>query len=482
MRPFMRQSGFYRAIIECITMHKNKKDRAPHREIKAVIFDGELGFLTVEELMAMPPDRWGMLRDRLTDSRRGMAGELVARCLLCESPVYIQAKPIQSARLPLFAHFRGGNPDCLWYQGKNKKPNDVRAQQYRGQQESKAHRNLCELLEKLASLDRRYKRGSVGQYLQPKSGKHGRFPDVYVEWEGVAPFVLELQLSYTSETEVSDRYLYYQREDVNLIWVLAGLDARLHDLPQNFRDVIRRHRGNAFALDHAAIEASKDNQTLILSCYLQCDDGSFEPARQVRIDDLAFPNVGLAYYDDRIVEPLLRNCALVREPWLAALRKIDREWTYEKTQAPEVKQVIQSMADLNPVLLSDHWEGVSFLKLVAALFSAINSADGISENFLSHQPNIKGTLNSALINASDQLKDCALIIEFYLERSPLQNLLSSSVGKHVGNAKEECGDKAFGPGSWQWQACRRVVPEIFDPGIREQLKYFEALPPWANSN
>ena len=246
--------------------------RSPYREIKAVIFDGQLGLLTVEELMAMDPDTWGTLRDRLTDQRRGKADELVAKCLMCESPVYIQAKPIRSVRLPLFSHFKGGDPDCPWYHGKNRRPNDVRAQQYQGQQESKAHRNLCELLNSLASLDKRYRRSTVGQYLAPTTGDYGRYPDVYVEWEGLTPFVLELQLSYTSETEVSGRYLHYRREGANLIWVLAGLEARIEDLPQNFRDVIRRHRGNAFALDHAAIQASLAQKTLVLSCYLQNED------------------------------------------------------------------------------------------------------------------------------------------------------------------------------------------------------------------
>ena len=153
---------------------------------------------------------------------------------------------------------------------------------------------------------------------------------------------------------------------------IHSLDARIDDLPQNFRDVIRRHRGNAFALDHAAIQASRERRTLVLSCYLQSEDGSFEPARQVCIDELTFPNTGLAYFEDRIVEPLLRQCEQAREPWLSVLRNIGCEWTFERTNSQEAAFVLQNIADLHPAILTDHWEGVSFLKLVAALFPAIN--------------------------------------------------------------------------------------------------------------
>lgn len=260
---------------------------------------------------------------------------------------------------------------------------------------------------------------------------------------------------------------------------IHSLDARIDDLPQNFRDVIRRHRGNAFALDHAAIQASRERRTLVLSCYLQSEDGSFEPARQVCIDELTFPNTGLAYFEDRIVEPLLRQCEQAREPWLSVLRNIGCEWTFERTNSQEAAFVLQNIADLHPAILTDHWEGVSFLKLVAALFTAINSANNVSENLLSHQPNIKATLNSALINTSEKLMNCAPIIEFSLAQSSLNYLLNSSVGTHVKRAKEQLGDEAFGQESWQWQACRRLIPEIFDPVIHQQLKYFEALPGWA---
>ena len=99
--------------------------------------------------------------------------------------------------MPLFAHFKGGDPDCPWYQGDAKKPDDLRARQYRGQQESEAHRRLSDLINALAIQDRRFIRSTVGKYLPPKEGERGRFPDVYVEWSGISPFVIELQLSYT---------------------------------------------------------------------------------------------------------------------------------------------------------------------------------------------------------------------------------------------------------------------------------------------
>lgn len=455
-------------------------EHSPHREIRAVVFDGDLGLMTIDDLMQMPSDRWGMLRDRVTDRTRGKSDELIARCLMCGSRVYIQARAIRNARFPLFAHFSGGDPSCPWYQGRTNRPDDLRALQYRGQQESEAHRRLSELIDRLARQDKRYVRGTVGTYLPPKEGQHGRFPDVYVEWAGFAPFVFELQLSYTSVTEVSDRYLHYRREGANLIWVLVGIDGMLHDLPQNFRDVIRRHRGNAFVLDQNAVRTSNERRTLVLTCLLQREDGTFDAPRQIGIEELTFPEVGLAFFEDRIVGPLLARCAQGREPWYAALRSIGPDWDFRKFRLPEVIRAVDSVADLQPRLLSDQWEALAFLKLMAAILTTVNAAADSPENLLSRQPNIKATLNSALNNKSDRLMDCAPVFEFLIERSPLSGLLRDTVGRHIDRARTQLGGSVIGPHSWQWEACRRLVPEVFDSGVREQLAYYRSLPGWAS--
>ena len=124
---------------------------------------------------------------------------------------------------------------------------------------------MCEQVAELVAMDERYIRHEVAQYLPPTESAHGRFPDVYVEWKGFGPFAVEFQMSGTFQTEISFRGKHYEREGIPLLWVLFGIDTD-SQISQSFLDVIRRHRGNAFVLDTRAIEASKKQRTLVLSC------------------------------------------------------------------------------------------------------------------------------------------------------------------------------------------------------------------------
>ncbi|MEO1406884.1 MAG: hypothetical protein AAFV54_10390, partial [Pseudomonadota bacterium] len=148
----------------------------PRRIIEEVIFE-QLGPLSAHDLLAMPRDGWESLRAGITDHRNGHVG-LVARCVACHGQVYITT----SHGFPLFAHYQGSDPRCPWYSGKNKHPNDARAAQYRGQQESEMHRRMCELIAELAALDERCASTRVDKYLPPTEGEYGRYPDVLVDW------------------------------------------------------------------------------------------------------------------------------------------------------------------------------------------------------------------------------------------------------------------------------------------------------------
>ncbi|RWX43373.1 hypothetical protein H206_02756, partial [Candidatus Electrothrix aarhusensis] len=274
--------------------------RKPQRSVEAAIIEN-IGPVSIQELLAMPEDRWGMLRDRITDRHNGKDG-LSARCMWCNHPVYIKTSRIEDNIYPLFAHYSGSNPEeCPWYHGPNIKPDDARAAQYKGQQESKFHRLMCERIAEIVALDKRYLRHKVDNYLPPTNNPHGRYPDVYVEWDEIGPFVVEFQMSNTFQTEISARCKHYEDEGIPLLWILFGIDT-IGTIQQSFCDVIRRHRGNAFILDDAAITASQEQQTLVLSCFLDNGNGLDQP-KLIRFDQLTIPTSKLPFYEDRIVPP-----------------------------------------------------------------------------------------------------------------------------------------------------------------------------------
>jgi hypothetical protein len=459
------------------------RSQRPRRIIEAAFFEKEIGPVSSAELLAMPEDGWGILRDRLTDYAREKESGLLARCLMCEGRVFIQSRMHRGKRLPYFAHFKGGDPNCRWYWGATMKPDDARAAQYRGRQESIAHRLLCEQLDLLARDDPRYLRSSVATYLPPTENSFGRYPDVYIEWSNFPPFAIEVQLSNTFQTEVSARSIHYQREGIPLIWVLYGIDPGGADVPQSFRDVIRRHRGNAFVLDKQAIEASRAEKTIVLKCFLKNGDGSFNAPVLTRIDRLTFPERGLPYFEDRITGPIREQINDVRKPWFKILDPLREGWDWRVLEMPGVIETLDNLRTMFPTL--SHWESskrdedFTILRLVAVAFSILSTANGHERNYATRHPNVRALLNT-LLHIPSGIQRYALLVEMLLQRTVLCDLLRGTVGQHIERAKAQMEGNLSLSDDPEWAIMRLLVPEVFDPLVREELIYLRALPAWAS--
>lgn len=418
--------------------------RKPYRIVQAAIVE-RIGPITASDLLAMSDDSWGLIRDQITDRRNGKDG-LRARCMACEGEVYVRTARIGAISRPLFAHYAGSDPNCPWYQGRNIAPDDARAAQYQGRQESDFHRLMCELVAELAALDHRYIRHTVAEYLAPTGNQHGRFPDVYVEWVGFGPFAVEFQMSGTFQTEISARCKHYEREGVPLLWILFGIDTA-RTLPQSFRDVIRRHRGNAFVLDAAAVAVSRVQKTLVVSCYATNGD-ALEGPKLVRFDELTIPRSKLPYWEDRLVAPRLKDIES-RRPWFRALA----DWDHFK-----------------PLDSLDRTQSL----LVAAAFSIVATANGNERNYASKHPNIRAMLNTHLHTGT--FAPYADLLTRLIENTAISNLLKTKVGDQLRRHRDDAQADLQSP---EWQLLRRLLPEALDPVLREELSYLDALPVWA---
>ncbi|MBN9787419.1 hypothetical protein DMP17_02270 [Pseudonocardia sp. TMWB2A] len=422
--------------------------RGPQRIVEAALIE-RIGPVTAHQLLAMPIDSWGFLRDQITDRRNGADG-LVAKCMACECDVYIRTSKLRGIARPLFQHYSGGNPMCPWYQGRNVKPDDARAAQYGGRQESPFHRLMCEQVGELVALDHRYIKHAVAEYLPPTENEHGRYPDIFVEWEGYGPFAVEFQMSGTFQTEISARCKHYEREGIPLLWILFGVETAV-DIPQSFVDVIRRHRGNAFVLDPAAVAASREQKTLVLSCYLSNASGGFDPPVLVRFDALTVPHSKLPYHEDRIVKPRIDQVDELRRPWFAALKL----W----------KDRFRPLRNLDrPQSL-----------LVAAAFSIVaTAANGKVINYASEQNSISAMLNTYLHNG-DFSRYTDLLTRL-IENAAIGDWMKESVWEHMLRHK---ADNQADEQSSEWCLLRQLLPEALNPVLREELLYLDALPNWA---
>jgi hypothetical protein len=452
----------------------------PRRIIEHALLQG-VGPISAERLLGLSENEWGLLRSAITDGRRARPPRHVARCLRCSGPVFIQARAFRGLRLPHFAHFKGGDVSYPWHTGETLHPDDARALQYGGAQESLTHRMLCEQIAELASADERCISAAVSKYLPPTDNERGRYPDVLIDRRGAPRIAVEIQLSNTFQTEVSARCLHYEREGVGLIWVLFGLDLQKDDLPQSFRDVVLRHRGNAFLLDDEAVAASRERRTLVLKCYLRGPDGSFEMGRLVCLDDLTFPKSGLPYLEDRITPGLLARGESARTPWRIALRGRSADFAHSDLRDPAFLAANEDLCRRVPALRQ--WEAENFqgqwmvANLIAVVFSALSYANGTFRNYASRQANVQALLNSKL--PSENLLPFALIMQDILQRCGANDLISGSVGQHLERAL------ALGDGNFvldyeaPWAAMAALLPELFDPLLRFELETLDTLPTWA---
>ena len=428
--------------------------KPPRRIIEEVMFEN-LGPLTARELLVMPRDGWESLRAGITDHRHGKPG-MVARCIACHGDVYITT----AQGRPLFAHYQGSDPRCPWYSGKNMHPNDARAAQYHGQQESEAHRRMCDLIAELCALDERCDGAKVDEYRAPTENEHGRYPDVLVDWRGFRQFAVEYQMSHTFQTEVSQRCIHYEREGIPLLWVLSSFDpARV---PQPVSDVVHRHRGNAFVLDQAAVAESRRLRTFVLSCFMSNGNGYDAPIL-VRFDALTFPASRRPFVEDRLAKPLLDQIAARRRPYFHALRAWD-----------------DRLKDLPIDELAPFEDRARVDRLVAAAFSIVAEAAGKPENFASGHDNIKGMMNT--YQNSGSLAPYARLLTTLIENTSQRGLLTGTVGEHL---KRSINGHRFGhveqatETSPEWRLLRELLPEALDPFIRQRLKDAGELPGWA---
>jgi Competence protein CoiA-like family len=422
--------------------------RAPQRIIEAAIVE-RIGPITAQQLLTLTDDSWGVIRDRITDRRNGKDG-LIAKCMACESPVYIRTSKLRGIARPLFQHYSGSEPTCPWYQGRNINPDAARAAQYQGRQESTFHRLMCEEIASLVALDARYIKHAVEAYLPPTDNAYGRFPDVYVEWEKFGSFAVEFQMSGTFQTEISARCKHYEREGIPLIWILFGINTAV-DLPQSMVDVIRRHRGNAFVLDQAAVAASHEQKTLVLSCYLRNADGALGLPQLVRLDALTIPRSKLPYFEDRIVGPRLAEIEKLRRPWFKALTP----W-----EADRYKE-LRNLGRPQSVLL-------------AAAFSIVATANGKEHNYASEHQNITAMLNTYL--STKFFSPYTDLLTLLIETTAVGGSLKPSVGEHLSRYRANIQADEKSP---EWQLLRDLLPEALDPVLREELIYLDALPHWA---
>lgn len=456
------------------------------RTIRIVDFELPRGPVTIEALMAMKRESWEHLRAQINLRRRSDPSVPLARCRLCSGGVFIRAQAIDNDHVPMFAHFPEAQKDCPWYEGKNLRPDDARAAQYQGHQESALHRYLCNTIETLAKADPRCTHSAVDTYLRPAIHKRGRWPDIYLEMDQLGQFALEVQLAKPFAPEIAARHLHYDREGVRLVWIFNSLE---EPLPQGFHDVITMQRGNAFVFDESTRLASIDQGKLVLKCYLESGDGGWMRPRMVTLDQLQVGTGYAAFVEDRRSDLLVERCQGLRGLWWRAFQHARSERPrspfYSSAFAPAWEAPLREVPDLE-VWNKTFWEtrsdrGQAHLAMLFAMLCSIaHSSEAGSDRVYITKYDGKGALlamlNSKLSNAD--FRYCAALVDHFLRATRSAHLADRE--SFVNTVRQACEtDQQIAPEHLVWRAMRKLFPEALDGIVRAELRDLDRLPRWA---
>jgi hypothetical protein len=202
----------------------------------------------------------------------------------------------------------------------------------------------------------------------------------------------------------------------------------------------------------------------------------------VRLDALTFPEDGLPYLEDRISAALLERLRRQRRKCFAFLESIKGASHGVERDSAERRAFLDELRSIQHPL--SHWEDDppdtdnAILRLIACVFSVIAAANDRPRVYGTGHLNVIGMLNTWLHTRAD-IQRSALILDRLLANTPLASLLDGTVGKHIVRAREIMDGNLVLEHEPEWSIIAYLVPEIFDPRVREQLRYLAALPGWA---
>ena len=459
---------------------------AHERSVRIADFPLPLGAVTIDRLMAMAREDWEQLRTSINTTWQAEE-RVLAKCRLCEGRLFIRAQAVEGGHLPLFQHAQGAPEWCPWHSGTTMTPDNARAAQYRGHQESSEHRQLCNTIADLAKQDSRCRDAAVDRYRRPEVHKRGRWPDVYLNMEGLGQFAVEVQLSKPFAPEIVARHLHYEREGVSIIWVFVSLAA---PLPQGFHDVITMQRGNAFLFDDEALAASLAQETLVLKCYLEDGDGGYREPQLVKLDDLNVSTGRSVFLEDCRSKRLLTESRKFRSIWWKALK----EARQDKPGSPFFSASFRFPYDMLRDRFFDLWDWHNDLweieredpqqhiaELFAILCSIAHSADTGVQVVYNTRNKGDGAL-LAMLNAkvgSASFGKYADLIEHFLKATPLISILErTSLQQNLANAR--AAHEQIGPDHPVWEAMGSLFPEVLDGLVRASLMELGTVPDWAS--
>lgn len=189
-------------------------------------------------------------------------GEARLLCALCGAPVYLCSAPDRQHFY--FKHFQEDG-SCPAVTRARLTEDQINALRYHGQRESKRHIRIKNLVADSLRIDPHFSEPVIEGTWKGREGKEYRRPDVRSTFQGQLKVAFEVQLSTTFGRVMAEREVFYKSEGGLLVWVFGQFDL---DHARLMMEVIfDNNNRNAFVVNEATEEASKEAGALVLECH-----------------------------------------------------------------------------------------------------------------------------------------------------------------------------------------------------------------------
>ncbi len=208
-----------------------------------------VAYASADLIRSIRYDRWMRLRRENAIAIRAGRPRLI--CQICHVPVRFA---FSTQKRAFFRHVsEDGNCPAITRSGRTQA--DYREMIYRGQQESRLHRETKKLVAECLGLDTEFRDVLTESTWKAGDGLSLRRPDVRAVGPGGLRFAFEAQLTTTFLDVVADRSAFYAAEGGLLVWILRRFDPSYRRATED--DIFFPNNSNALVVDNATAAASR---------------------------------------------------------------------------------------------------------------------------------------------------------------------------------------------------------------------------------
>jgi competence CoiA-like predicted nuclease len=214
------------------------------------------------------------LRSELDKAIRGIREPLFT-CYYCKQKIRIRGGNTRGANrkedIFHFAHLNDSD-DCHIKTNNVYTKDEVDRIKYNGAKESILHQkikgNIAEFLNINLEVKKEIFNIEVEKIIRNQVSKSWKKPDINAYFLGKR-MAIELQLSTTWLSVITQRQEFYKNEGIYIFWVFHSFDEDDYQRKLTINDVVYTNNQNAYIFDEETYELSKKENDLILKCYFK---------------------------------------------------------------------------------------------------------------------------------------------------------------------------------------------------------------------